>query len=491
MALNHPSAAKRATVALLCVVACFLATTTPQLSRPHRRLHAKNRAYWAWRSRRKRGGLAALADPKTLAPRAASLDEGARDPVPPGEGALVAVPPAATALAHDGQHFCVASANDGRITAAAVLDERDQYVNLALPLGYAAPLALRCTDTSETTGKVREVPATHEAPPLIPGGSCDPRSFQPGFYDRETATWHDGCTGRQTLLAARAEEGANDSALLAAERCPLVATRKVVWVSFVGDSVTMQIFRSGMREAGVDLNGRDSRIWRTGRNFKGDHQLLMKGDAKHQIWFTYQFNFISKQTFEPEKKHYSHSPNAWAMPLSWGDFVRQRGEEPRMDDPDFATDRTPDVVFYSPGYHATPLPASQYGEALAGVLRTWREDKGARVGAGVSSMPPVHLLLNMMPAPWLIPRKYKADRPRRTELNEYRRNLAIIAAAREFDFVRSVVDTFSVELPFNGHRGKYGNMGNSTAHKDAVHIGDWRILRVIGDLILDRLCNSG
>merc|ERR1719254_130419 len=108
-------------------------------------------------------------------------------------------------------------------------------------------------------------------------------------------------------------------------------------------------------------------------------------------------------------------------------------------------------------------------------------------------MPPVHLLLNMMPAPWLLNKKNDKEQPYRTELNEYRKNLAIIATAREFDFVRSVVDAFSVELPFNGVSGVYSSKKDktvSTAHKDAVHIGDWRIFRVIGEIVLDRLCNS-
>jgi len=96
-------------------------------------------------------------------------------------------------------------------------------------------------------------------------------------------------------------------------------------------------------------------------------------------------------------------------------------------------------------------------------------------------MPALHLMLNMMPAPWMIPDKFADDRPHRTLLNEYRKNLAIVAVAARFDAVRSVVDGFSLELPFNG-------FFRHTAHKDAVHIGDERVLRLAGDRILDTLC---
>ena len=67
----------------------------------------------------------------------------------------------------------------------------------------------------------------------------------------------------------------------------------------------------------------------------------------------------------------------------------------------------------------------------------------------------------------------------RTLLNEYRKNLAIINTAKKFDFVKSVVDVFSIELPFN-----------AKAHMDAVHIGDNRILRIIANFIADTFCWS-
>ena len=89
-----------------------------------------------------------------------------------------------------------------------------------------------------------------------------------------------------------------------------------------------------------------------------------------------------------------------------------------------------------------------------------------------------------MPAPWMIPDNYvRADRRHRTLLNEYRKNLAIIDMAKKHDSVKSIVDLFSVELPFNG-------MPGHTAHNDAVHVFDPTILRITGVRVIDSLCNS-
>ena len=172
--------------------------------------------------------------------------------------------------------------------------------------------------------------------------------------------------------------------------------------------------------------------------------------------------------------------SAWDLPRNWGDFLNQRGEGPREDDPPFLWGRTPDVVFYGPGYHAAALDAGEYGAALLGALLPWQQDIRTR-GAPV---PRVHLLLNVMPAPWLLSRRHQEDRLHRTQLNEYRKNLAILAAARELDFVVSVVDLFSAELPFHGEEG------GKTAHGGAVHIQDWRVWHIIGDIVLNRLCHS-
>ncbi len=70
-------------------------------------------------------------------------------------------------------------------------------------------------------------------------------------------------------------------------------------------------------------------------------------------------------------------------------------------------------------------------------------------------MPQKHLMLNIMPA---------SDRTFHTRLNEYQKNLAMINAAKKFGFLPSVLDIFSIELPFNG------NPGERSDHSDAIYI---------------------
>ena len=55
------------------------------------------------------------------------------------------------------------------------------------------------------------------------------------------------------------------------------------------------------------------------------------------------------------------------------------------------------------------------------------------------------------PATYRIPRKYTSDRPYRTMLHEYEKNLAIVEIARKYDFVKGIVDFFSIELTFHGN----------------------------------------
>lgn len=50
----------------------------------------------------------------------------------------------------------------------------------------------------------------------------------------------------------------------------------------------------------------------------------------------------------------------------------------------------------------------------------------------------------------MIPDTYASDRQHRTMLNEYRKNRAVVAIAKKYGFVKSVVDMFSIELCFHG-----------------------------------------
>ena len=69
------------------------------------------------------------------------------------------------------------------------------------------------------------------------------------------------------------------------------------------------------------------------------------------------------------------------------------------------------------------------------------------------------------PATDRIPHKYKLDRPYRTMLHEYEKNLAIVEIVRKYDFVESIVDFFSIELTF------HGNMKDDV-HQDAGELTD-------------------
>lgn len=133
---------------------------------------------------------------------------------------------------------------------------------------------------------------------------------------------------------------------------------------------------------------------------------------------------------------------------TWADFVSLRNEDPRDDDPIFSGDKIPDAVIISPGYHSSHMNAQTYGLTLGKYLDHLNPDLS------------VHVSLNMMPASWMIPDLYANDRRLRTQLNEYRKNLAIIETVQQRDSVRSVLDFFSSELIFN-----------DDAHHDAVHLG--------------------
>jgi len=364
-------------------------------------------------------------------------------------------------LSHDEEDsICIATVDDGKVLSVAVIEENGR-LDMALPKGHEAVAAVQCTSYAENpiglAGAKRDAPLRYQPP-----RPCDPKSFRPGYYDKKRGTWHDACTGKASKPAGPSPYRGNG--ILSTAKCPIMDQRKDLWISFVGDSVHRQIFM-GLFCPDV----LSSSVYLRWRNRSGGSSMLHGiSDGTRQIWLSFSFNFLY------------HSPPAEYFPLqyTWGEFVRERKWGPHNSrDPPWPPDRVPDTVFYSPGYHASKLNATTYGAVLEGVLATWQatmEENGA-------PMPALHLMLNMMPAPWMITDKFADDRQHRTLLNEYRKNLAIVAVAARFDAVRSVVDGFSLELPFNGFFGH-------TAHKDAVHIGDERVLRLAGDRILDTLC---
>lgn len=385
---------------------------------------------------------------------------------------------------HDGDRLCVASLDDGRFAAASIISERGHYVNLELPVNYEAYLTIECTLTNQTTGDVvvdnahkqlvieREqsgYPVNSRLSMYYEPAGCDEKGFQPGYLDRRTGFWTD-CASREvnaephkTLLA---KDKRNDALVPVSIWCPSAIAKRESWVSFVGDSVTRQIFNHIVIGAEIEATA-----WRTGRASEGhpDLYLGMVDSKDYRLWLSFAHDFVNQDTLSER----------WEIPRTWGEFLSLRGEGTVGDDAGFATDKVPDLIIYSPGYCSSALNASDFGRAVDGILGRW---EGAMAFLN-SSMPDTHVMLNMMPAPWLIPDDYANDRPHRTQLNEYRKNLAIIDAVRRHGFVRSVLDLFSVELPFNGGPG-------DTAHRDAVHIGSSMVLRIASDLVIDKICNS-
>lgn len=380
---------------------------------------------------------------------------------------------AAKEITHEDDKLCIALVDDGDIKTASVISEDGQF-RMSLPENHEAQLSMECTEYTRVQMAEEEsvVSATYTEEGGVmkqggyyelPSGYCDRKYFRPGHYSQriDHGTWIDHCTGRQ--LSTRRVNNESES-LLAEDKCPIVAHKKeTIWVSFIGDSMTRMLFKNGLDEIGLSTK-RFITSWGSQRSGNPYYYLAQQTE---KVWFSYMFNFIV-----PE----SGGQMNWQVPFTWGDFIEMRGEGPRDDDPNFPNDKVPDIVFFSPGYHASVLNSHAYGAAIERTLSQWQDTHNAHI-------PHLHLMLNMMPAPWLIPDKYTSDRQHRTLLNEYRKNLAIIAAAKKFDFVKSVVDFFSIELPFNGRPGR-------TAHIDAVHVTDHRILRILGGRVIETLCNS-
>ena len=81
-------------------------------------------------------------------------------------------------------------------------------MNLALPPHYETEMNVNCTRTDQVTGVVatdtansnyiinRQVKSGVRAIDLDEF-DCNTKSFQPGYYNHETNTWHDRCNGLQ------------------------------------------------------------------------------------------------------------------------------------------------------------------------------------------------------------------------------------------------------------------------------------------------------
>jgi hypothetical protein len=125
--------------------------------------------------------------------------------------------------------------------------------------------------------------------------------------------------------------------------------------------------------------------WYTHRNNNYDWLLVAIGDPQRQykIWLSYTFDYIFG---EGETKAARHFDN----PFMWGEFMSLRNDGPREDDPQFPPEKSPDILFYSGGYHASTMTASQYGAAIEEALHQYQ---GALKDHHVQ-MPQFHLMLN-------------------------------------------------------------------------------------------------
>lgn len=343
-------------------------------------------------------------------------------------------------------------------------------------------------------------------------GCDDPMALKPGYFDHRTGAWHDRCTGHSTILPAAEASGPFDvwkatcywkgnrvpRQQPSPETCPVLQSKNDIWVHFVGDSVMRGWFLRGFLRRGMS----------TGRIFHGDPSKnrpdyaqipLVMGeeegsstDGRPRIWATLVYDEINKSTAKGTMASMFYNK----LPWTWGDFLAKRKYREGDTDPNFPPNKVPDVVFYGPGYHASSISSSQFGEVVDNMLNIMEEGYRAVVQSAPSSpLPQIHLVLNMMPATWLFPKKYALDRPYRTMLNEHRKNRAMIAVARAHSrnqggLVAGVMDAFSIELPFNG---KGTDM--PTAHGDVVHLGvcpDSAELTfaAVGDRMLEAVCSN-
>ena len=117
----------------------------------------------------------------------------------------------------------------------------------------------------------------------------------------------------------------------------------------------------------------------------------------------------------------------WGEPRMWGEFVQQRGEGPINDDPQREYERSADVVFFGPFYHASRLNQTEYYGAVDRVINGWQDASNTRN----VPLPTVHLMLNMLPATWLVPDYMAVDAVYQTRYNEYLKNLAMIDVAKK------------------------------------------------------------
>jgi len=396
---------------------------------------------------------------------------------------------------HIGNELCISSVRNGNISTASVIGEDGRYVNLALPTSHSTEMNIECTTTNQKTGEVTTVHSENDGVAgkitsrrLMVNNGCAQKSFQPGWYDHTTNFWHDSC-GRSIDTTSYQEYTIFDMILekYTSNSCPNLSQREGdIWISLIGDSVNRGIFLNGVLQFKElkekyaemlttyqtwDAYGGIAPITLEENNF-GNHMPFILAGLKVSpsltVWITYTFTYLNPSSADGLEAK---------VPSTWHDFMQLRGEGPREDDPSFSLETVPGQIVFNPGYHSSHVNANQFGYNVNKVMNHFsakQEETGVHT--------PVHVTLNVVPEPALIPDKHALDRPKRTVLNEYRKNLSIIRSVQRYDFVNSILDFFSPELIFN-----------DVAHRDAVHLGKemgQRVNVIAGALIVDAVCNS-
>ena len=128
----------------------------------------------------------------------------------------------------------------------------------------------------------------------------------------------------------------------------------------VGDSVIRHIFTLDM---GFGAYGSTPlQEWATNGKTKLNYHISSFEYNNYRVWFTFYGKLVVSRGKLVRKISLRHT---------WEDFMREREEGLRHDDPPFANDDTPDSVFFGPGYHATTFTAEQFGDGLDTILNQW------------------------------------------------------------------------------------------------------------------------
>ena len=120
-----------------------------------------------------------------------------------------------------GKMICIASTNDGLVTASGVIDVIYGNLNFALPENNVEKGEnIKCIQYNVESK--REVFARRSSEKIhYKPLACDKRSVQPGYYDNITDLWHDACSGNRPIELIPIMQHEEGLALLNAENCPM------------------------------------------------------------------------------------------------------------------------------------------------------------------------------------------------------------------------------------------------------------------------------